>query len=435
MPNNKTYIDSTGLGRFLKDLKDAYTNGTAGFTVKNAEFATYAAGENTTIPNTYLKIADASSTYVPLTREIAGNALSADISASTLRTSLNVIELEGVKIKGRTNNEAYAADSKVIELDLDEYAKTADLASVLDFKGVKSYRDQLPTTGQKAGDVWLVKYDGVSADEGTTEVNLEYVWAPASENPADDAHWEPFGTSTNLGGYATETWVTNNFVGQNTYVQDQEAVANKIEAIYKAGTSGGADTGLLPNEIARATAAEEALDGRLYILEGADSVSGSVANSIKTAIEGLDVSEVGGSGKILTTISEADGKISATAEDLIGTIPTGNTTTSTTLPPTAAAVKSYVDTAVEGVSAAVDNLDYDGATTGYYVTQVTQTNGLIAVTREAKGSVVSGNTALVDGGTVYTAVDGATTYDESNVAINKMSPMSNADIDALFSTT
>jgi hypothetical protein len=42
----------------------------------------------------------------------------------------------------------------------------------------------------------------------------------------------------------------------------------------------------------------------------------SVYHAIKKAIEDLDATEVGGSGKIITTISEQDGVISATAADL-----------------------------------------------------------------------------------------------------------------------
>lgn len=51
-------------------------------------------------------------------------------------------------------------------------------------------------------------------------------------------------------------------------------------------------------------------------LNGDNTVSGSVAKSIKDAIEALDVDKVGGTGKVVTTISETDGKISATAIDL-----------------------------------------------------------------------------------------------------------------------
>ena len=52
------------------------------------------------------------------------------------------------------------------------------------------------------------------------------------------------------------------------------------------------------------------------VLNGADTVNGSVAKSIKDAVEALDADEVGGEGKVITTISEVDGKISATAIDL-----------------------------------------------------------------------------------------------------------------------
>lgn len=44
--------------------------------------------------------------------------------------------------------------------------------------------------------------------------------------------------------------------------------------------------------------------------------TGSIAKSIKSAIEALDVAAIGGTGKVITTVSEADGKISATAIDL-----------------------------------------------------------------------------------------------------------------------
>ena len=59
-------------------------------------------------------------------------------------------------------------------------------------------------------------------------------------------------------------------------------------------------------------ASKDAID----VLNGADTVTGSVAKSIKDAVEALDADEVGGEGKVITTVSEADGKISATAIDL-----------------------------------------------------------------------------------------------------------------------
>ena len=64
-----------------------------------------------------------------------------------------------------------------------------------------------------------------------------------------------------------------------------------------------------------------ALEGRVKANEDAIKAlsgtgEGSIAEQITKAIQALDVDEVGGTGKVITTISEADGKISATAIDL-----------------------------------------------------------------------------------------------------------------------
>lgn len=79
----------------------------------------------------------------------------------------------------------------------------------------------------------------------------------------------------------------------------------------------------ITDEIARATQAEETNKtaigkntAAIATLNGAATVNGSVAKSVKDAIEALDVAQVGGTGKVITTVSETDGKISATAIDL-----------------------------------------------------------------------------------------------------------------------
>lgn len=58
------------------------------------------------------------------------------------------------------------------------------------------------------------------------------------------------------------------------------------------------------------------LSNAIATLNGSESTTGSVANSVKNSIDSLDVAAVGGDGKVITTVSEADGKISATAIDL-----------------------------------------------------------------------------------------------------------------------
>lgn len=79
----------------------------------------------------------------------------------------------------------------------------------------------------------------------------------------------------------------------------------------------------IDDEITRAKKAEEANStaisqntAAITTLNGAATVEGSVAKSVKDAIEALDVAQVGGTGKVITTVSETNGKISATAIDL-----------------------------------------------------------------------------------------------------------------------
>lgn len=59
-----------------------------------------------------------------------------------------------------------------------------------------------------------------------------------------------------------------------------------------------------------------AMDTRVDALETAIGEGGSVEAQINAAINKLDVAEVGGTGKVITTVSETDGKIAATAIDL-----------------------------------------------------------------------------------------------------------------------
>lgn len=81
------------------------------------------------------------------------------------------------------------------------------------------------------------------------------------------------------------------------------------------------------------------------IVQLAGSIGATVASennkaasekAVRDAINALDVSEIGGSGKLITTISEADGKISATAIDAVAAAPTPDSGT-----PSAAGLMYY----------------------------------------------------------------------------------------------
>lgn len=60
----------------------------------------------------------------------------------------------------------------------------------------------------------------------------------------------------------------------------------------------------------------DGIDTVLETLNGDNTTEGSVAKSIKDAIEDLDVNEIGESGKAIIAVSEANGLISATAGDI-----------------------------------------------------------------------------------------------------------------------
>lgn len=77
-----------------------------------------------------------------------------------------------------------------------------------------------------------------------------------------------------------------------------------------------------------------------------------------------------------------------------------------TLGHVASASKTDLATAVNG---AIDTKlgALDASVSGDYITSITQTDGTVSATAGTKGAVLENNTSLVDGGTVYTAVEAA----------------------------
>ena len=65
--------------------------------------------------------------------------------------------------------------------------------------------------------------------------------------------------------------------------------------------------------------------------------------------------------------------------------------------PSTIAVTDYVNDKMSG-------LDYTDNVSGDYVTSVSETDGVISLTKGSKGTITSGSTGLVDGDTVYTAL-------------------------------
>lgn len=92
----------------------------------------------------------------------------------------------------RTDAALSAAQGKALKTLVDELK--ASVAAALDYKGTKDTYDALPSEGNKKGDVWNV----VAAHEGTP-AGTNYAW--------DGAKWDPLGGTVDLSGYYTKSQV------------------------------------------------------------------------------------------------------------------------------------------------------------------------------------------------------------------------------------
>lgn len=177
-------------------------------------------------------------------------------------------------------------------------------------------------------------------------------------------------------------------------VKDGSTIKVNVKAVGEAdGLKLGADglyvdltktTKKIDDEINRAKQAEQTNStaigqntAAIATLNGAATVEGSVAKSVKDAIEALDVAQVGGNGKVITTVSETNGKISATAIDLkaenVAFTPTSNVTGAVDV------TGNTVTAAIASLAKSVKSTQNSAAT--YKVVKVTE--GLATNVKEA----------------------------------------------------
>ena len=138
---------------------------------------------------------------------------------------------------------------------------------------------------------------------------------------------------------------------------------------------------------------------RLATIEGADTVDGSIKKALKdaktytdTEIQKLDLDKVGGEGKVITTISETDGVVSATAIDLKAA---NVAATATAASDTAVAVTgATVEAQVASLAKSIKDVELAAAT--YSVKKVE--TGLAANVKEAYQLVQTVNSKSTDVG-------------------------------------
>lgn len=124
--------------------------------------------------------------------KVEGKQLSTEDFSTAEKTKLadvaegaQVNVIESVKLNG----EALTITDKGIDIDLSEYAKSADLTTALTYKGTVASYSELPTKDQKIGDVY-----NVTAADAEHDLN-------AGENVAwNGTAWDNLGGVTDLSG-------------------------------------------------------------------------------------------------------------------------------------------------------------------------------------------------------------------------------------------
>lgn len=313
---------------------------------------------------------------------------------------VNVLESVSVTVSSTTSTtipSVGAVDAnKNIEITLPQYALKTDVTASMRIKNVVDFYDDIATDdpNPEIGDVYIVRYKGTT---GTDPLNAEYVYVAANK-------WEEFGNTVILENYATKTYVDQHKWTSGDITDFATAVAAvKVNAASAADKLTTARTIDFTGDI---TGTQISFDGSANVSTTLTIGAGKVTNAMlagsidQSKITNLTTDLAAKMPKIGSTDATAHvGEVAAIQSD--GTVTYGGVKAADLI--TSSAVETLINNKV-------DSLDYAGSTVGYYVTQVTETNGVIEVTREAKGAAAAGSldgvTALIDGDTVDTALTG-----------------------------
>lgn len=192
-------------------------------------------------------------------------------ATDTKKIIMNGAEYGGDSKKKVSNVELNANANGIVITYTDSTSTTlllgkATVTAALDYKGTKDTYEELPTEGNKKGDVW-----NVVAAHGTTPAGTNYAW--------DGAAWDPLGGTIDLSGYYTKSQVDDAI----------SAAKTELEA---------ADTALE----GQITTVTNQLNNKVDKVEGSGLISDTDLNQIRTNksdIESLQTS-VGGKQDELT---------------------------------------------------------------------------------------------------------------------------------------
>ena len=439
MATGKQYVDLAGLTTFTNSLKNKLkANSVSDWVVNYASNAGKATSDEkgANIVSTYLKKSDATANYVPLTRTIAGEALSADITASALRTAINVEDgsekniIEAITIDGVAQN---PDGNRSVALNLSNYAKKSDITAVLKFMGVVSEVSALPEANKdRVGHVYIV------ASGKDKDAYAEYVCVDNNGETTGGYTWEKLGNGASLDGYYTQEQIDAKFTAlsltnpgaEGKFISAVSQSEGKVTALATEFATSVVENGkVAPTSGAVYTAIDSAKSALLggetsatiksnadaiATLNGGEAVEGSVAKKIKDTISGLTGTQ--SEGDYVTSVTQADGKVTVTRASK-GTVTDGNAGLVD-----GGTVHSFVTT---HVTTAIQGLDVDSVgSAGKFIQAIGETDGKISAT------AIDFATALDDTSTVAPQTKVVKAYADSVYAA--FGSVDTADITALF---
>ena len=217
---------------------------------------------------------------------------------------------------------------------------------------------------------------------------------------ADQSEWL-FEYELNNSSFTSEQWATINSGLTSSSVTDA------IGALDVASVGGnGKYISAISEADGKISATEETMDTAPTQNSTKAVTSGGVKTAIDNAINALDVASVGGSGKYIQAISEADGKISAT-EETMDTAPTANSTKACTSGGVKTAIDNEATARDTAIANAIDALDVSNVGgSGKYISEISEKNGKISATVTTMDTAPTQNsTKACTSGGIKTYVD------------------------------
>lgn len=193
-----------------------------------------------------------------------------------------VIEIINSLESDRTDAALSAAQGKALKTLVDELK--ASVAAALDYKGTKDTYEELPTKGNKKGDVW-----NVVAAHGTTPAGTNYAW--------DGAAWDPLGGTIDLSGYYTKSQVDDAISAAKTELETADTALegqittvtnqlnNKVDKVEGSGLISDTDLNQIRTNKSDIESLQTSVGGKQDELTPGDAVSITEENVIDVKLD------------------------------------------------------------------------------------------------------------------------------------------------------